>query len=146
MRILSGLLAIFALFACAFPAVAQVGTATLDGRVTDPSGLPVVGVKVQATNAATGNVSIAETNSIGLYSIPALAPGMYQINVNKEGFQQIERQGVTLHVADIVAVNFILSIGQVEQTVAVTAEAPLVNTTSGSLGGLVNEDKVADLP
>ena len=72
--------------------------------------------------------------------------GGYEIRVEQAGFQTEVRSGVTLSVSQEAVVNFTLTVGAIEQTVAVTAEAPLVNTTSGSLGGLVDERKIADLP
>src|SRR5262249_27402578 len=70
----------------------------------------------------------------------------YEVKAEQSGFKSEVRSGLTLAVSQEAVLNFTLELGAIEQTVSVTAEAPLVNTTSGSLGGLVNEQKVADLP
>src|ERR1035441_8695659 len=67
---------------------------SITGRVTDSSGAAVVGAKVQATNVNTSGVTPAETNQVGLFSLPALSPGTYRIVIDKEGFQQIVNPGV----------------------------------------------------
>ena len=72
--------------------------------------------------------------------------GAYEVRAEHAGFQSFVRGGLTLAVSQEAVVNIDLQVGAVENTITVTAEAPLVNTTSGSLGGLVDEQKVADLP
>ena len=134
------------IFLRAVPGLAQGGSAALGGRVTDPSGLAVAGAKVQAVNTGTEVTSSSETNDVGLYNFPSLNPGTYQIVVEKEGFQRIVRPGVELHVAAVVAIDFALRVGAVAQTVTVEGGAPLVNTTTSSIGGLVESKEVEDLP
>jgi hypothetical protein len=125
---------------------AQGGSAELSGRVTDPNGLAVVGAKVQAVNTGTNGTYPTETNEIGLYNLPTVPPGTYRITVEKEGFEQVVKPGLELHVADSLAINFTLQVGSVSQSVVVTGEAPLVNTTTSSLGGLVSDKQMEDLP
>lgn len=127
-------------------AFAQGGSATLNGRVTDTAGLVVAGASVQAVNVNLNTVSTAETNKSGLYTIPALHPGTYRVVVDKEGFERIVKPGIDLHVADVVSLNFNLQVGSTAQTITVEGGAPVVETTSSSLGGLVNDEKMADLP
>ena len=83
------------------------------------------------------------TGADGSYRFPALAVGSYEIHVEQAGFRAEVRRGLTLPVVQEAVVNFTLRVGNIEQTVAVTAETPLVNTTSGSLGGLVDEQQPA---
>jgi hypothetical protein len=148
LRRFAGVLAIivFSLGSFSIAAFAQGSSATLTGRVTDSAGLVVVGAHVQAINVNTNAIFPAETNESGLYSIPALLPGEYRILVDQEGFERIVKPGVELHVADIVALNFSLQVGSTTQTVTVEGGAPLVETSSSALGGLVNEQKMSDLP
>jgi hypothetical protein len=134
------------LTSCSPQLFAQVGFAALTGRITDPNGLPVTGAKVQAVNVDTNVTAATETNDAGLYDISGLPPGNYRILIEKEGFERIVKTAINLHVADIVALNFTLQVGSVSQSVTVTAEAPLVSTTTSSLGGLVDDRQVADLP
>jgi hypothetical protein len=118
----------------------------LSGRVTDPKGLPVPGVKVQAVNVNTNEAYPTETNEVGLYNIPTLPPGTYRIIVEKQGFVQIVKPGVELHVADIIAINFALQIGSVTQSVTVEAGAPMINTTDASVGTVVDRQFAENLP
>jgi hypothetical protein len=119
---------------------------SITGRVTDSSGATVVGAKVQAINVNTNAVSPTETNEAGLYTLPAMPPGTYRVVIDKEGFQQSVNPSVELHVGDAIALNFTLQVGSASQSVTVEAGAPLVNTESSSLGGLVNDQKISELP
>ena len=131
---------------CALPAFSQGGTASLRGTVTDPGGLSVAGANVQAVNVDTNASTPSTTNDAGIYNLPTLPPGNYRIVVQKDGFNGIERRGVVLHVADSITLDFALQVGAVSQTVSVSGEAPLVNTSNSTLGGLVQSDEVASLP
>jgi len=73
-------------------------TATLTGRVTDPSGGVIAGVKVEATNVETNVVFTGQTNAEGLYNIPNLPPGTYRVIVQKFAFRTVVKPGVELHV------------------------------------------------
>jgi hypothetical protein len=119
---------------------------SIAGHVTDTSGAAIVGAKVQALNKSTNASSVAESNEVGLFSLPALPPGTYRIAVDKEGFQQSINPSVELHVGDSIALNFTMQVGSANQSVTVEAGAPLVNTESSSLGGLVNDQQIAELP
>src|ERR1700692_4036780 len=117
---------------------AQQGTAALNGQVTDSTGSALVGAQVEALNTATNTPSSALTNEAGLYNFPTLLPGTYQLVVSKEGFQQVVRPGVELHVSDIIGLNFSLRVGSVTQMVAGGGGGALGENTSRQLGGLVN--------
>jgi outer membrane receptor protein involved in Fe transport len=131
---------------CSLSAFAQGDTATLNGRVTDPTGLAVVGAEVQAVNVNTNATYPTETNEVGFYNIPALLPGTYRISVLKEGFNQILKPGVEFHVADIIALNFALQVGSVSQSVTVESGAPTVELTTSSISGVVDSTTVRELP
>jgi hypothetical protein len=135
-----------AVILCSLAALAQEATATLNGRVTDPSGLPVAGAKVQAVNVNTNVPYSAETNDAGRYDLPTLPPGAYRMSVEKNGFEQIVKPGISLHVSDIVAINFALQVGSVTQSVTVTGGTPIVETTTSALGGIVDAQQVRELP
>ena len=106
--------------------------------------IPAANLSVR--NIETGLSRTSQSGSDGSYRFPALPVGGYEIRVEQAGFQTQIRSGLTLTVSQEAVVNFTLALGAIEQTVAVTAEAPLVNTTSGSLGSLVDEQKIAELP
>ena len=137
---------IFLLMAVLGTALAQLPTATILGVVKDSSGAVVPEATVTARNIDTGQTRAASTSADGSYRLSALPVGNYEVRVEHPGFQTTVRSGLTLAVSQEAVLPVTLEVGAVEQTVAVTAEAPLVNTTSGSLGGLVDERKVADLP
>ena len=126
--------------------LAQLPTATILGTVRDSTGAVVPGVTVTVRNTGTGATRTATTGANGAYRLVALPVGAYEVRAEQPGFQAEVRSGLTLAVDQEAVVNFALQVGQVEQTVEVTAEAPVVNTTSGSLGDLMNEQQVSDLP
>jgi hypothetical protein len=127
-------------------AFAQGGSTSVSGRATDPGGLAVAGVKIEATNTDTSVTYPAATNDAGIYSLPSLPPGNYRITAAKDGFESVVRPGVILHVADVVTIDFGMQVGQLNQSVTVEGGAPEVNTSSSSLGGLVESHEVANLP
>src|SRR6516164_8410694 len=86
-------------------------TATLTGRVTDPSGAVMAGVKVEAKNVETNVTYPGETNEQGLYNIPNLPPGTYRVTLQKSAFQTIVKPDVELHVQDVVPLNFSMKVG-----------------------------------
>jgi hypothetical protein len=127
-------------------ALAQLPTALVLGVVKDSSGAVVPDVALTARNVETGQTRTTITAPDGSYRFAALPVGRYELRAEHQGFRSEMRRGLTLSVGLEAVVHFTLELGALEQTVAVTAEAPLVNTTSGSLGGLVDEQKVAELP
>ncbi len=136
----------FFLFVASATVFAQLPTATILGVVKDTSGGVVPDVAVTARNVDTDQTRTGTTDANGAYRFSALPVGNYEVRAEKAGFKANVQTGLTLTVGLEAVVNINLEIGSETQTVSVTAEAPLVNTTSGSLGSLVNEDRVADLP
>ncbi|HYR91200.1 MAG TPA: TonB-dependent receptor [Terriglobia bacterium] len=127
-------------------AVAQLPTGTILGVVRDASGAILPGAGLTVTNTETALSRTAISSEDGSYRFPALPAGRYEVRAEVPGFQTAVRSGLTLAVGQEAVINFTLVVGAVSQTVEVTGEAPLVNITSSSLGGLVSEDSVADLP
>ncbi len=137
------------LFLCLLVAsstLAQLPTATILGTVKDASGAVVPGANVTARNIDNGSTRTVPTEGDGSYRLSAMPIGHYEIRVEHEGFQAEVRSGLELTVGLEAVVNVILQVGSSAQTVSVTGEAPIINTTSGSLGGLVDEQKISDLP
>src|SRR5207249_2578900 len=120
-------------------------TATLTGRVTDPSGGVIAGVKVEATNVETNVVFTGQTNAEGLYNIPNLPPGTYRVIVQKFAFRTVVKPGVELHVQNVIALNFSMELGSVTQSVTVEAGAPLIQATPQREGVFLSNE-VRDLP
>src|SRR5947208_1671879 len=127
-------------------AMSQLPTGTILGGVKDSSGAVIPGASITAKNVETGLTRTGVSAEDGSYRLSALQVGGYEVRVELAGFRTEVRSGLTLTVAQEAVVNFTLQAGAVEQTVVVTEDAPIVNTTSGALGGLVDERKVAELP
>ena len=145
-KLLCGLVVLLAFAIVEHSALSQLPTATILGTVKDASGAVVPGASLTARSTETGQTRTVVSAGDGSYRFSGLPVGGYEVRVEQSGFQTAVRSGLTLAVAQEAVVNFSLEVGAVTQTVAVTAEAPLVNTTSGTLGGLVSEQRVADLP
>jgi hypothetical protein len=137
---------LFLLLLAAIPIFAQAPTATIGGVVKDATGGTVAGANVTATNVDTGVARTQPTGDDGAYRFPALPVGNYEVQVMKDGFQTFDRKGLTLLVGQDVNVDVQLQVGSTGQTVTVTEEAPQVNTTNATTGGIVDEQQVADLP
>jgi len=139
------LVAVFCLFV-SVPARAQVTGATLSGTVTDASGAVVANAQVTARNAATGVSRDTTSDSSGLYSIPNLVPGDYEIRVTAQGFSTAVQSNLSLAVGQQQQLNFSLKVGETSQTVQVTEAAPQIELTSSTLTGQVESETVRDLP
>jgi Carboxypeptidase regulatory-like domain/TonB dependent receptor len=124
----------------------QAQTAQLTGIVTDSNSAVVNGVMVTAENLSTGLTKKAVTNEEGNYQILFLPPGPYRITVQMKGFRPLLREGVTLQVDQVARLDFELQVGEVTQTVSVTAEAPLLDSQTSSLGEVVNSRTAESLP
>jgi hypothetical protein len=150
MRILAGVVFLFLLAGVpvflAAPACAQSETATVSGRVTDALGQVVPDVKIQLVNTETNLVQSTKTNSEGLYVLPDVRPGAYRILVLKDGFKEIVKTGLVLHVQDIAAENFSLQVGSMSESVTVLADQLTLNTTDGTVSTVVDRQFVENLP
>jgi hypothetical protein len=116
------------------------------GRVTDSSGAVLAGVKVTLSNEATGVSNEATTNSNGDYGFPQVAVGVYRMDFDLTGFKKNLQRAVNVDLNQVVTVNSVLQIGATKETVEVTSEAPLVDTTSTQLGAIMDSRQVANLP
>jgi len=128
------------------PAPAQETRGTILGRVTDPSGAVIAGAEVRATNVATGVSAGARSNESGNYTLPYLIPGGYSIQSELVGFKKFIREGIHVRVNDTVEVNIQLQVGDTAESIEVRAETPLLSTTEASLGQVIDERRVLDLP
>ncbi|HXB72562.1 MAG TPA: TonB-dependent receptor [Candidatus Acidoferrales bacterium] len=130
----------------AIPAAPQTTTAELSGSVTDPSGAAIGKVKVTATNTGTGLSHEAVTDDAGSYLITQLPPGSYNLSAAAPGFRKTVQNNVTLEVSQRAGVDFKMQLGQVNETVEVQAAPPLLESQSSTLGNVVTERLVEDLP
>ena len=120
--------------------------ATITGTISDQSGAVVPNAEIVITNVGTGQSRSLQSNALGRYTAPGLNPGSYEMTATSPGFQQTVRSGITLTVGSEAVINLTLQPGQVTQTVQVTAEVPLVQTTTSSVSGLVDSEKIRALP
>jgi hypothetical protein len=125
---------------------AQTPTATLTGIIKDSSGGVIAGAKVAASNDDTNIVRATLTNEGGEYTIPLLQPGAYSVRAEAGSFRTTVQRGITLQVDQKARVDITLEIGQTTETVQVTADAPLTDTESASLGTVIDNGKVVDMP
>lgn len=132
------------LVTCAL-ASAQV-TATISGKVEDPSGMGINGASVAVTSVETGAVRTTTTDAAGDYTVPSLPLGAQEVKAEKNGFKSALRTGVTLQVGENAVVNLRLEIGELAQQVTVAEENPVVNTTTSQTSGMVDSRDVKDLP
>src|SRR5689334_13712747 len=127
----------------AAPAAGQNFRGSIEGHVVDKSDAAVPGATVTVTNRATNVASTTVTDQNGNYAVPFLDPGGYRMMVELAGFKKVERDNIELRIADRLALDFILEVGQLEETVAVSAEVPLLETRTGSAGQVIDEKRIA---
>jgi hypothetical protein len=125
---------------------AQGTTATILGTVTDPTGATIAGASVQVTNVGTGQTQTAVTDTVGRYNVPDLPVGDYEVQASREGFARVIHKGITLTVGSQNVVDFSLAVGQAQQTVTVQGAATQVETTNSSVGALVDQTQMRELP
>jgi hypothetical protein len=125
---------------------AQQSTGTIAGRVLDPQGRAIAGATVTARNPDTGFVRTETSDNAGMYRLAALPVAAYEVSVEKEGFATISRTDVNVNVAETQPIDFRPPIAGIAQAVTVTAAMPLVDTTSSSVGQVVDPRRVQDLP
>ena len=125
---------------------AQTAAGSIVGIVRDHTGNVVPGAQVTVINRATNQSVSATTNSSGYYSFPLLQPALYQITVQAAGFKEFLQDNIQLDVAQTRNVDVGLDVGQVTESVTVTSAPPLLETQTSSLGEVIPNKSVLDLP
>lgn len=125
---------------------AQETRAIVTGTVTDPQGAVVPAAKVEIKNVDTNVASTMLTNDSGFFSSPPINPGQYSMTVTAAGFKTTVRTNIELRVGDRLALDFPMQLGGTSETVSVTAEAPMLETSSASHSSTINRELVASLP
>src|ERR1700730_4550170 len=141
-----GVVSIAVLILLAIPAVAQLPTATILGTAKDSSGGVLPNTTVTITNVDTGVKRVVTTGDDGFYRAPELAVGNYEVRGEHAGFKTDTRKGITLEVTQQAVINLTFEVGSEAQQVIVTSEAPMINTQDATLGVIVNETKMTELP
>ena len=125
---------------------AQLSTAQLSGRVADESGAVLPGVTVTATQTDTGLTRSVTTDANGTYVLPNLPTGPYRLEAALQGFRTYAQTGIVLQVAATPAINVVLGIGNLEETVSVEAATPLVDVQSAGISDVVDNERILELP
>ena len=122
------------------------GYGSISGTVTDPSGAVVTGANVVATQTQSGAVTTTTSGRDGRYVFPSLLPAGYTLSVTAAGFELYSQKGIDLEADQALNVNFTLKVGAQSATVSVSADASQVDTTTGTLSQVVNEDSLREMP
>lgn len=128
------------------PLPAQTALGTITGTITDPSGAPVAAVEVVARAVSTGLTYKGQSNDSGVFVIPNLPIGAFSLTAASSGFKQVQRTGLNVEVAQRLRVDISLELGNVAESVEVSAEIPRIQTEDSSLGTVVEQKRIADLP
>ncbi|MCI0618249.1 carboxypeptidase-like regulatory domain-containing protein, partial [bacterium] len=136
---------VFCVFAC-FNAFAQVGTSNLTGTVKDDQGNPIPGVNVSAKNTETGLERTDVTDDSGVFRIPSMPFGTYDITAQIQGFATQVQKGIRMDVGRTVSIDFAMKLSTTGETMEITGETPLIETTESHIATVVTPEQVENLP
>jgi hypothetical protein len=139
-------LAVLILLSCGVHLEAQSTNASLTGRITDASKAVVANARVIVINTGTRVRYETITNDAGIFYVANLPPGSYRIEVEKLGFKVVIKSDLILHVQDVLELNFEMVLGSASESVTVQGGAPLLDTESSTIGTVVEQRKVNELP
>ncbi len=125
---------------------AQRDLGTVSGSVTDAQGAAIPNAKVAIVNDATNVTTNNQSNDAGSFTSPALTPGTYTVTVEAAGFQRSEQKGIVVNPGEVATVNLALQVGNVNQTVEVTAAAPMLQTESPVMGANLSSEQISQAP
>src|SRR5678816_2674729 len=134
------------LFGLVPAAIGQEARSTVQGTVTDSQGALVAGASVSIRNLATSESRTVITNQTGYYEVPLLNNGSYQLTVEMAGFKKTVRGPIELSIGASVEINLGIEVGNVSESVTVTAEAPVLETSTASAGRVIPARQIRDLP
>ena len=144
---MSALVRSFALLVfCLYGAWAQVSTGTIVGTVEDSSGAVIPNAEISIRQIATGEVRVSRTNGTGEFNVPFLQPGGYSVTATAGGFKSKALTGITLRVDQTSNLHITLEVGASTETVEVTGAAPLVDSATSSLGQVIENRQIINLP
>jgi hypothetical protein len=148
LRVLVVAMCAFALPPLATSAAAQGGTATatLNGRITDDTGGVLPGVTVTLTQLATNQSRVVVTNEEGRYTFPGLQPGRYSFTAELAGFATATRPELTFNVGSVATIDQVMRVSQLEETITVTGESPIVEPGRTDLSTLISREQIESLP
>ncbi len=135
-----------ALVLCSLSAFAQDDRAAITGTITDASHAAIAGATVVVNSRSTGSHREVETNDAGVYSIPGLLIGVYEVNILKTGFRTEEFKALELVVGQVRTINAQMQVASSSQQVQVEGETPALTQNAATVGGVIGSTQVADLP
>src|SRR5688572_2816846 len=135
-----------ALFVCAAFVFAQSFTGTILGNVKDSSGAVIPNAEVRLTNTDTNLAMTAQTDASGNYAANNLPRGNYTVEASAPGFKKLVREGITLAVQQQARLDLVLTVGEVAESVMVTADAQMLETTNAAIGKVVDNHRIVNLP
>lgn len=139
-------IAVCALALASMPAAAQQTTGNIQGRITDAQKAAVPGVTVTAKSGSTGFTRTEVSDSEGIYRLNALPVGTYDVHAELAGFKAYDAKGIVVNVSSTTDLNVDLKLAGVSESVQVTAESPLIQTSNSSVGGVVDTGRIESLP
>ena len=145
-KIISSMIVLCSIWLAATPAVAQQTTGSISGRILDDQGAAVPGATVTGKNLATGFVRTDVSDGEGIFRLTALPVGTYDLTTELQGFSKVESKGVVVNVGQTLDLNLTLKLATVSETITVNAESPLIQTSSSSVGGVVDVNRIENLP
>jgi hypothetical protein len=140
-----GIFLCFLLLCAAHFGFAQNDTARLQGTITDANGGAVNGASITVKNIETGRTTPTSTNELGYYTVPALPPGHYRVEITQKGFKKEVRE-LELQVAQVGVADFQLQIGDISQSIVVEAGSPVINPADSAIGDVVESRQITELP
>jgi hypothetical protein len=145
-RCIRGLALAVGILVLSFPAFPQSYTGRILGSVHDKSDAAMVGASVTVSDVERGFSRSLVTDDAGEFVVPDLLPGVYKVTAQAKGFKTLARENVRLEVAQDVRIDLVLQPGDAAETVIVSEEVPLLNTTNSTLGGTLSNEEINDLP
>jgi hypothetical protein len=142
----SAALAAVSLLMVAATLYAQSTSASLAGRVVDPSEARIAGARVTAINIATNVLDVTTSNISGEYYLSNIAPGAYRVEVEKLGFRKLIRPNLILHVQDAVNIDFEMTVGAASESITVEGGAPLLDASDATVSTLVDSRFIENMP
>lgn len=134
------------LFCAGSSMTAQEVRGTILGRVTDPTGAVIAGAKIEALNVGTGVRYSATTGQTGDYLLPFLIPGSYTLTSEMAGFKRFSRSGIVVRVNERITIDVAMEVGETSESIDVVATTPILDTSTASMGQVIDSKTVLDLP
>jgi hypothetical protein len=122
------------------------GEGTISGTVTDSTGAAIPNAQVTAINTATNVSTVRASSSSGLFTVAPLPPGAYSLQVTASGFKALRRDDLTVNALGVLDIDVVLTVGQETQTVVVTTAQPVLDTSTATLGLVMENETYANLP